>query len=201
MGDAWVVDGVDEKLERLVWKRFASGLNQPLGLVVIDDRIHVIGRDQLTRLHDTNLDGEADFYECLTNEFPTARGNSFALTLHQDDKGRFYWFTRSSQFGMTRYTPDPNRKRSPPVCVDAMAPECHPMDPLSSPCPRRLGNLPRESSKWAMEATMAFSDPSLSLENMATACPCVSFHGESTIPRATSSLPPTMRGLGPWLEK
>ena len=105
MGDVWVVDGVDEKLERLVWKRFASGLNQPLGLVVIDDRIHVIGRDQLTRLHDTNLDGEADFYECLTNEFPTARGNSFALTLHQDDKGRFYWFTRSSQFGMTRYTP------------------------------------------------------------------------------------------------
>ena len=46
MGDLWVVDGVDEKLERLVWKRFASGLNQPLGLVVIDDRIHVIGRDQ-----------------------------------------------------------------------------------------------------------------------------------------------------------
>jgi hypothetical protein len=105
MGDVWLVDGVDDTLDRLVWKRFASGLNQPLGLVVSDDQIHVIGRDQLTRLHDMNQDGEADFYECLTNEFPTARGNSFALTLHQDDKGRFYWFTRSSQFGMTRFTP------------------------------------------------------------------------------------------------
>jgi azurin len=105
MGDVWIVNGVDDTLERLVWKRFASGLNQPLGLVVRKDQIHVIGRDQLTRLHDTNRDGEADFYECLTNEFPTARGNSFALTLHHDDKGRFYWFTRSSQFGMTRYTP------------------------------------------------------------------------------------------------
>ena len=105
MGDVWIVDGIDDTLEKLVWKRFASGLNQPLGLVVSDDQIHVIGRDQLTRLHDINQDGEADFYECLTNEFPTARGNSFALTLHQDDKGRFYWFTRSSQFGMTRFTP------------------------------------------------------------------------------------------------
>ena len=105
MGDVWIVDGVDDTLEKLVWKRFASGLNQPLGLVVSDDRIHVIGRDQLTRLHDNNRDGEADFYECLTNEFPTARGNSFALTLHQDDQDRFYWFTRSSQFGMTRFTP------------------------------------------------------------------------------------------------
>ena len=105
MGDVWIVDGIDDTLEKLVWKRFASGLNQPLGLVVSNDQIHVIGRDQLTRLHDINQDGEADFYECLTNEFPTARGNSFALTLHQDDKGRFYWFTRSSQFGMTRFTP------------------------------------------------------------------------------------------------
>jgi azurin len=105
MGDVWIVDGVDDTLDELVWKRFASGLNQPLGLVVSDDLIHVIGRDQLTRLHDLDDNGEADFYECITNEFPTARGNSFALTLHQDDKGRFYWFTRSSQFGMTRFTP------------------------------------------------------------------------------------------------
>ena len=104
MGDVWIVSGINDKLDRLVWKRFAAGLNQPLGLVVKHDQIHVIGRDQLTRLQDMNQDGEADFYECLTNEFPTARGNSFALTLHQDDKGRFYWFTRSSQFGMTRFT-------------------------------------------------------------------------------------------------
>ena len=105
MGDVWIVHGIDDTLDRLVWKRFASGLNQPLGLVVSNDLIHVIGRDQLTRLHDFDDNGEADFYECLTNEFPTARGNSFALTLHQDDQDRFYWFTRSSQFGMTCFKP------------------------------------------------------------------------------------------------
>ena len=105
MGDVWLVDGVDEDLNELTWQRIASGLHQPLGLVVHDGDVHVIGRDQLTRLVDLNGDREADFYECLTNEFPTAKGNSFALTLHRDDKGRFYWFTRSEQFGMTRWTP------------------------------------------------------------------------------------------------
>ncbi|MDG1072224.1 MAG: hypothetical protein P8P32_11475 [Akkermansiaceae bacterium] len=105
MGDVWLVDGVDGDLNELTWQRIASGLHQPLGLVVHEGRVHVIGRDQLTRLVDLNGDREADFYECLTNEFPTAKGNSFALTLHRDDKGRFYWFTRSEQFGMTRWTP------------------------------------------------------------------------------------------------
>ncbi|HBE98236.1 MAG TPA: hypothetical protein DDW68_13800, partial [Verrucomicrobiales bacterium] len=105
MGDVWLVDGVDGDLNELTWQRIASGLHQPLGLVVHEGRVHIIGRDQLTRLVDLNGDREADFYECLTNEFPTAKGNSFALTLHRDDKGRFYWFTRSEQFGMTRWTP------------------------------------------------------------------------------------------------
>lgn len=105
MGDVWIVDGVDENFEKLTWRRFASALHQPLGLVVSDGDIHVIGRDQLTRLHDLNSDGEADFYECVTNDFPTSKGNSFALTLHQDSNGAFYWFTRSNQFGMTKFVP------------------------------------------------------------------------------------------------
>lgn len=106
MGDVWVVDGVDDKLSNLTWRRYASGLNQPLGLRVRDGDIFVIGRDQLTRLHDLNDDGEADFYECVTHDFPTKGGNSFALSLHQDDKGAFYWFTRSEGFGVTRFHPE-----------------------------------------------------------------------------------------------
>ena len=103
MGDVWIVDGIDENLEKVTWTRFASGLHQPLGLVAKNGPIKVIGRDQLTRLVDSDGNGEADLYECVTNEFPTAKGNSFALTLHQDNRGRYYWFTRSNQFGMTRF--------------------------------------------------------------------------------------------------
>lgn len=103
MGDVWLVDGIDEDLDRLTWKRIAAGLHQSLGLVVQDGKILVLGRDQVTRLHDLNGDDEADFYECVTNEYPTSPGNSFALTLHQDDEGTLYWFTRSENFAMTRY--------------------------------------------------------------------------------------------------
>jgi len=103
MGDVWLVDGIDDDLDRLTWTRIAAGLHQTLGLVVRNGKILVIGRDQITRLHDLNGDDEADFYECVTNEFPTAGGNSFALTLHQDSQENLYWFTRSGDFGVTKF--------------------------------------------------------------------------------------------------
>ena len=62
-GDVWRVSGVDDKLDHLKWRRFATGLNQPLGIKVVKDEVYVLGRDQITRLHDLNGDGEADFYE------------------------------------------------------------------------------------------------------------------------------------------
>ena len=61
-GDVWIVSGIDEKLEKLTWKRFATGLFQPLGLKVVKGDIYVAGRDQITRLKDLNKDGEADLY-------------------------------------------------------------------------------------------------------------------------------------------
>ena len=105
MGDVWLVDGIDDSLQKLTWKHIAAGLHQPLGLVVQDGKILVLGRDQITRLHDTNADDEIDFYECVTNDFPTNGGNDFALTLHQDRNRNLYWFTRSAQFGMTKFQP------------------------------------------------------------------------------------------------
>ena len=59
-GDVWLVRGIDETLERIEWKRFATGLFQPLGLKIVDDKVYVVCRDQIAILHDTNNDGEAD---------------------------------------------------------------------------------------------------------------------------------------------
>jgi len=103
MGDVWLLDGIDGKLDKLTWKRFAAGLNQPLGLVVKDGKIIVLGRDQITRLHDSNGDGEADFYECVTNDYPAVAGNTYPCTLHQDQDGTLYWFTRAEGFQFTRF--------------------------------------------------------------------------------------------------
>ncbi len=37
-GDVWTVTGIDETLEKLTWKRFATGLFQPLGLKIVDEQ-------------------------------------------------------------------------------------------------------------------------------------------------------------------
>ena len=91
-GDVWIASGLSGKLEKIVWKRFATGLFEPLGLKVVNDQIYVLGRDQITRLHDLNGDGEADFYENFNNDGPTAPSfHSFAMELHTDPDGNFYY--------------------------------------------------------------------------------------------------------------
>lgn len=37
-GDVWVVNGLDDKLAKLTWRRFATGLFQPLGLKIVDEK-------------------------------------------------------------------------------------------------------------------------------------------------------------------
>ncbi|MFT5128396.1 MAG: hypothetical protein ACI8W8_002006, partial [Rhodothermales bacterium] len=90
-GDVWIVDGIDT-LGDLHWRRFASGLFQTLGLKIVDDVIYVQGRDQITRLHDRNGDGEADFYECFNNEVQITSGfHEFSFDLQTDAAGNFYF--------------------------------------------------------------------------------------------------------------
>lgn len=89
-GDVWTAK---EKLGVIEWHRFATGLYQPLGLKVVDGKIVVTERGQLTRLHDTNNDGEADFYECLNNDWHTGGGeHSYDTCLETDPDGNFYLF-------------------------------------------------------------------------------------------------------------
>ena len=102
-GEVWLVEGIDEKLEKLRWKRFATGLHQPLGLKIVQDQIHVLGRDQITRLHDLNGDAEADFYECVTNAMQTSPGgHDFIIGLEIDREGR--WYFASGNQGVCRVT-------------------------------------------------------------------------------------------------
>lgn len=89
-GDIWVCSGIDDKLEKLTWKRYAAGLYQTLGLRIVDDKIYTIGKDQLTRLHDLNNDGEADFFESFNNDMHATPGfHEFVLDLHTDGQGNF----------------------------------------------------------------------------------------------------------------
>ncbi len=86
MGDVWLID------EGQNWRRIAAGLNQPLGLKIIDDVIHITCRDQLVKLRDLNGDGETDFYECFNSDHQvTEHFHEFAMGLQTDAAGNFYY--------------------------------------------------------------------------------------------------------------
>ena len=100
-GDVWIVQSEfvaaeagqrAKPQERLLWRRIASGMFQPLGLRIVKDKIHVTCRDQLTVLHDLNGDEEIDYYECLNNDHQvTEHFHEFAMGLQTDDAGNFYY--------------------------------------------------------------------------------------------------------------
>lgn len=90
MGDVWVVKGLSGGGP--TWRRIAAGLNQPLGLKIVDDVIHITCRDQLVRLIDHNGDGETDYYECLNSDHQvTEHFHEFAMGLQTDTAGDFYY--------------------------------------------------------------------------------------------------------------
>ena len=102
-GDVWLVSGIDESLAKLKWKRYATGLFQPLGLKIVDEKIYVLGRDQITRLHDLNGDGEADFYENFNNDIAiSSHYHEFCLGLETDRAGNFY-FNKGGNLGGAKH--------------------------------------------------------------------------------------------------
>jgi putative heme-binding domain-containing protein len=103
-GDVWIVEIQDDST-LLKWRRIATGMFQPLGLRIVDQKVHVMCRDQLTVLHDLNGDGETDFYECLNNDHQvTEHFHEFAMGLQTDDDGNFY-YAKSGQHGKPAIVP------------------------------------------------------------------------------------------------
>ncbi len=91
-GDVWIVSGIDDTLENLRWKRFSSGMYETIGLKIVDEVIYTSGRDQLTRYHDLNKDGEADYYENFNNQYTSTEGfHEFLFDLQTDKEGNFYF--------------------------------------------------------------------------------------------------------------
>ena len=91
-GDVWTISGIDESLENLVWKRFAAGGHETLGLTIVDDVIYTVADDQITRYHDLNGDGEADYYENFNNDWELTSGfHAFCFDLQTGPDGSFYF--------------------------------------------------------------------------------------------------------------
>lgn len=74
------------------WSLFASGLQEPLGMLVEDESsILVMQRAELTRLKDTDEDGSADEYETVFDGFGmTGNYHEFSYGPARDAEGNLY---------------------------------------------------------------------------------------------------------------
>lgn len=85
-GAVWILDGVDWDEPDVRARRFAAGLAEPLGLAVVEDRVFVLQKQELTELIDHDGDGEADEYRAVCADWNvSANFHEFAFgLLHHD---------------------------------------------------------------------------------------------------------------------
>ena len=99
-GEIWIVDNAyDEDPGKITYTRFASGLDEPLGLIVDGDDLLTVQRSELTRLRDTNHDQVADEYLTVANGWNVSGAyHGYAYGPARDSDGNF-WITLNLDMG------------------------------------------------------------------------------------------------------
>jgi cytochrome c len=90
-GEVFLLDHHDQTADELTIQPFASGLAEPLGITVVNGRLYVLQKQELTQLIDHDHDGVADEYRAIASGWPvSANFHEFAFGLvHHED--RFYF--------------------------------------------------------------------------------------------------------------
>ena len=89
-GDVWLVRDAHAPGGSARWRRFASGLHEPLTLAIRDGQVYVFDRNGIWNLRDTNGDGESDVHELFSNAFAqTADTREFPSTIRLAPAGEF----------------------------------------------------------------------------------------------------------------
>lgn len=100
-GDVWLISGLKGDLEKVTWKRFASGLHEPMSVVSRNGEILVFDRNGIWKLVDSNGDKECDRYEMFCNLFAqTAETREFPNSMKLGPKGELY-ISKGGQEGTT----------------------------------------------------------------------------------------------------
>ena len=100
MGEGWLLSNVlAEDLSKVEYHRFASGLHEPLGLLVEGDSLLVAQRAELTRLNDRDGDSIADEYLCEAQGWNVSGAyHGYAYGPERDGQGRL-WVTLNLDMG------------------------------------------------------------------------------------------------------
>jgi cytochrome c2/glucose/arabinose dehydrogenase len=116
-GDVWLISGLMGDLENVTWKRFASGLHEPMSIVAqpimlartdVESipktplQMFVFDRNGIWNLVDTNGDKECDRYEMFCNlPAQTAETREFPNSMKLGPDGALY-ISKGGQEGTTR---------------------------------------------------------------------------------------------------
>ena len=107
-GDVWLISGLKGDLETVTWKRFTSGLHEPMSILVRpaqsgnEPDILVFDRNGVWKLVDANGDGTCDRHELFCNLFAqTAETREFPNSMKLGPDGSLY-LSKGGQEGTTR---------------------------------------------------------------------------------------------------
>lgn len=100
-GEVWILEGIyDDTPENVTYKRFASALHEPLGLLKLGDSLLTAQRSELTRMRDTNGDGVADEYLTVAKGWGvTGHYHEYAYGPKLDRDGNL-WITLNIGLGL-----------------------------------------------------------------------------------------------------
>lgn len=88
-GDVWLVRGL-AGAGPVRWRRFASGLHEPMTIAIRDEQIYAFDKNGIWRLRDTDDNGEADVHELFSNAFAqTADMREFPSQIRLAPNGEF----------------------------------------------------------------------------------------------------------------
>jgi len=71
-GSVYILENPKAAKADLRFKKYAEGLQEVLGLRIVEDKVYVVQKSEFTRLDDTDGDGVADEYVCISNKWPVS---------------------------------------------------------------------------------------------------------------------------------
>ncbi len=120
-GEVWIVENATGPVQKMKYRRFARGMNEPMGLLVKDGHIYLGNKAEITRLEDTDNNGVADLFERVSSDWDyTGSYNSFSYGPVLDGDGNLvvanaghagHWDARHMGWAL-KVTPD-SKKATP----------------------------------------------------------------------------------------
>ncbi|GAB7046388.1 hypothetical protein JCM9534A_15140 [Catenuloplanes indicus JCM 9534] len=104
-GEVYVLSGVTGANPQVTARRIATGLREPMGLKIVDGKIYVSQKHELTELNDTNGDGTIDQYRRVATWPFDGNFHEFAFGLLYQDG--FFYLNLSVSINLGGATTDP----------------------------------------------------------------------------------------------